>query len=1185
MRGTLSKTVLEQCRQLEVLDVANNQLDGLPDDVGTLRLKKLDVSNNGQFRLKPGNADALSARLQVLLIASNNLGSFPGAVLQLHALRELDLHDNGLADVPDRFSELPMLETINLSANRLASCPSTLTHLKKLQIANLSRNQMSSLTSAFCAALSSTLTSLELAGNRLGECVASETDCPFARLTAVASLDLTDNRIERLSPMFGLLTKLRSLKLEQNNITAMPVQLILLQTCLRELDLSANPLRELPPEYGYFSVEYGGLIPRIKLVGVALDAPASRHLAESDRALMRFLKEKARYAPPFAELRIGGGDGSQPSTPRGGGTAAIASPYDNDGDPNDLPMPRKRAPTATSPRGATVSSGSSASSLSRQASGALPPSQRAAAPLPGKSAASSASTASTGRAKAAVMQPAQLDLIDKTLDELLDTATQLNDAAQQEFDYIDAMRPFARTLGQLTRDALGVVRDATNNNDTDDVNARALAAAAVRLATAASTCAKATRERAAEASATTISDDLTPGQVAMQTSVDALASEANACKRAVAAARNVRPAAAPVVVRTPAVATQAPKPTPAPAPAPVAAPANDDVEIDEDEWSSLINMVDDAAAVASTPLKPTAAAAAKKASPPKKEEVVEEEPLEDLVPMSSYDEMYGVDNSSASTPSKPTRAVASPPPAVDNDDGDEFDNAGGSGGGDGDGEAPSFTIVVCGAGRAGKTALVTRLVKQYFEAEYEPTLDKDVYKKRIELAEGPVDLKIIDAAGVDENAAYRDQDYRSADGFIMTFSVVASETFKEMRNVVARQIAAAKGADLLRARKLPLVVVGTHADRNMGLRGVQRSDAAALARVLGAPYVEASSLDDLNCAEPFELLARRLAHGDSHEREQAVADEQQRAGMARAQGTRDGRRGLHRPTFIASQPTASSDRTSDASSLASKTPPVRTRMGANEGAQSQRFDSRAADESPLAVRRPVGAVAMPGMGGVGGGVDDALAAALARRGSAPTGGGGDAAPGRMGRAVSMRGPPSQLRTPTPTSPASRSPATLNRGQSVMLAAARADAAEASGPSLPPFGGVALQDPSFATGPISFQQQAMQASQPPDMYGELPLAPAARQQVVPLEQRPFFRNCSRQEAEAYLQASPDGTFLLRPSSQPRAKCTLSSRSYAGEIGHALISETDKGFHLETVEGYYSSIDELLRALPIDHDLIG
>jgi small GTP-binding protein len=1174
MRGVLSKSVLEQCRQLEVLDVANNQLDGLPDDCGTLRLKKLDVSNNGQFRLKPGNADALSARLQVLLIASNNLNVFPPAVLQLHALRELDLHDNGLADVPDRFSELPMLELINLSANRLASCPSTLTHLKKLQVANLSRNQMSSLTSAFCAALSSTLTSLELAGNRLGECAASETDCPFSRLTAVANLDLTDNRIERLSPSFGLLTKLRSLKLEQNNIAAMPVQLILLQTCLRELDLSANPLRELPPEYGYFSVEYGGLIPRIKLVGVALDSPASRHLAESDRALMRYLKEKARYAPPFAELRIGGG-GSLPSTPRGGSTSSVGF---DDGDPNDLPAPRMRAPTATSPRGATP--------LTKQVSGALPPSQRAAAPLPSRATSSTSTTASTaagGRSTkpaAVVMQPAQLDSIDKTLDELLDTATQLNDAAQQEFDYIDAMRPFARTLGQLTRDALGVVRDATNNNDTDDVNARALAAAAVRLASAASTCAKATRERAAEASATTISDDLTPGQVAMQSSVEALADEANACKRAVAAARSA--ARTPVAAPVPVVAAKSP-PAAAAVVAAVAPAASEDIEIDEDEWSSLINLVDDAAAVASTPMP----AAKKTVVSPRKQP--DPEPLEELdEPTTSYDEMYGVDNSK---PSKPTRAVAapaaaaSPVAAADDFDDDAGADDGGDGGG-GSGEVPSFTIVVCGAGRAGKTALVTRLVKQYFEAEYEATLDKDVYKKRIELPEGPVDLKIIDAAGVDENAAYRDQDYRSADGFVMTFSVVAVETFKEMRNVVARQIAAAKGADLLRARKLPLVVVGTHADRNMGLRGVQRSDAAALARVLGAPYVEASALDDVGCAEPFELIARRLAHGDSHEREQAVADEQQRAGMARAQGTRDGRRGLHRPTFIASQPSPASERASELASAATatRTPPVRARMGAGEGAQSQRFDSRA-DESPIAVRRPVGAVAMPGIGGGG---DDVLAAALARRGSgAPTSSSpNDSPPARMGRALSMRGPPSQLRTPTssPASPASRSPAQLNRGQSVMLMAARADTADSSSPSLPPFGGVALQNPSFATGPISFQQQAMQASQPPDMYGELPLAPAARSQVVPLEQRPFYRNFTRQEAESYLQASSDGTFLLRPSSQARAKCTLSSRSYAGEIGHALISETDKGFHLETVDGYYSSIDELLRALPIDHDLI-
>ena len=1156
--------VLEACRSLESLDVSNNQLDALPDDVGSLRLRRLDVSNNGHFRLKPGNADALAARLQQLLIASNNLGSLPGAVLQLHALRELDLHDNGLSDVPDRFSELPMLETLNLSANRLAQCPSTLTHLKKLQLLNVSRNQFTSLTAEFCAALSSTLTSLELAGNRLGECTAAA-ESPLARLTSVQLLDLSDNRIEKLSPSFGLMTKLRTLKLEQNCISQMPVQLILLQTNLRELDLSANPLRELPPEYGYFSVEYGGLIPRIKLVGVPLEPPASRMLAESDRALMRHLKEKARYHPPFAALRFNRTDSdADVDADADADAAAVASPRSAAARPMAHSQPERVAPALAK-----------TAALQRPAA-ALPP-------------------ASTG-ARAAVMLPAQVTEIRTTLDALLSAAAQLDDASQLEFDFTDAMRPHARKLGELTRDMLGMVRTATNNNETEDINARALAAAAVRLATAASAVAKATRERAAEASATEISDDLTAGQVAMQTTIKALVAEAETCKRAITAAQMaarvnasasahvpaaksmLSPRALATAGRTPSPA-QSPAPSPAPSPSPVRAaptaaakpkpvaaaaspvikaaakptpapPANtdgDDVHIDEDEWSSLLSMVDESAAVANEELPAVEQKAVEQKMPPKPNKPISAPaaaaPAREPEP-SSYEELYSADDAPADASSK----------AKD---------------GGGGGASKQFTVVVCGAGRAGKSALVARVCNGVFSADYEPTLDKDVYKKRIELDTGPVELKIVDTAGVDENAEYRDQDYRSADGFVMTFSVIDGDSFKDMRNVVARQIAAAKGADLLRARKLPLVVVGTHADRNMGLRAVQRSDAAALARVLGAPYVEVSALDDAFCVEPFRLLARRLAFGDAYNEEQAEADAKQVAGMTRAQSTRDGRRGLHRPTFIAEQPGAPGrggpDNIARSSDNVTRSQVLQTDDG-GDGAPAAAPAAAAG-----AVRRPVGAVAMPGIG-AGGGGGDALTAALARRAA------GD--PGRNPRAMSMRGPPSQLlRGPaaTPAPAPARSAGGAPRGQSMMgMTSLLSQRSEPE--SVPPFGGVALQTRAPAAAPV-----AAALVEAGDTYGQLPLAPAAKQQVA-LAERAFWRACNRQEAEAYLSASPDGTFLLRPSTQPRAKCVLSSRSYAGEVGHALIQESERGFHLETVSGYFTSIDELLRSLPIDHDLI-
>ena len=52
------------------------------------------------------------------------------------------------------------------------------------------------------------------------------------------------------------------------------------------------------------------------------------------------------------------------------------------------------------------------------------------------------------------------------------------------------------------------------------------------------------------------------------------------------------------------------------------------------------------------------------------------------------------------------------------------------------------------------------------------TLDKDSYKSTIDVGddEGPVNVTIVDCAGVDENAAFRDRDYRGAGMFfVITF--------------------------------------------------------------------------------------------------------------------------------------------------------------------------------------------------------------------------------------------------------------------------------------------------------------------------------------------------------------------------------------------------------------------------------
>lgn len=99
--------------------------------------------------------------------------------------------------------------------------------------------------------------------------------------------------------------------------------------------------------------------------------------------------------------------------------------------------------------------------------------------------------------------------IESSLGELRDAATGLDEAAAQMFDFVDDMRPFAQQVGVLTRSLLDRCRavfvlscrcglTAFFFSSVRKLSQKEIAQQAVKLASAASACAKATRARAAE---------------------------------------------------------------------------------------------------------------------------------------------------------------------------------------------------------------------------------------------------------------------------------------------------------------------------------------------------------------------------------------------------------------------------------------------------------------------------------------------------------------------------------------------------------------------------------------------------------------------------------------------------------------------------------------------------------------
>jgi len=106
-------------KDLQVLNVSNNQMTGIPAEIGQLRfLTTIDYSNN-------------------------QIDTMPNEIANLTNLVSLSLAGNLYREVPATLLQLPKLGTLNLSNNRLMKLPDNLAAWKNLQDLDLTGNPLS----------------------------------------------------------------------------------------------------------------------------------------------------------------------------------------------------------------------------------------------------------------------------------------------------------------------------------------------------------------------------------------------------------------------------------------------------------------------------------------------------------------------------------------------------------------------------------------------------------------------------------------------------------------------------------------------------------------------------------------------------------------------------------------------------------------------------------------------------------------------------------------------------------------------------------------------------------------------------------------------------------------------------------------------------------------------------------
>lgn len=140
---------------------------------------------------------------------------FPEPLLELTALKKLDLSFNKISKIPESISSLKKLKILNLRSNNILTLPKSIYHLESLE-------------------------ELNLHSNRIENMPESITNLKFLK-----TLKLTNNKLRILPEAIGDLKSLENLSLYGNDITFLPESIGKLPS-LKHLDIAHTKLKSLP---------------------------------------------------------------------------------------------------------------------------------------------------------------------------------------------------------------------------------------------------------------------------------------------------------------------------------------------------------------------------------------------------------------------------------------------------------------------------------------------------------------------------------------------------------------------------------------------------------------------------------------------------------------------------------------------------------------------------------------------------------------------------------------------------------------------------------------------------------------------------------------------------------------------------------------------------------------------------
>ncbi|KAM0949600.1 putative small GTP-binding protein [Dioscorea sansibarensis] len=162
----------------------------------------------------------------------------------------------------------------------------------------------------------------------------------------------------------------------------------------------------------------------------------------------------------------------------------------------------------------------------------------------------------------------------------------------------------------------------------------------------------------------------------------------------------------------------------------------------------------------------------------------------------------------------------------------------------------SFKILLIGDSGVGKSSLLLSFISDHVD-NLPPTIGVDFQIKHITVAGKKLKLTIWDTAGQERFRTLTSSYYRGAQGIILVYDVTRRETFTNLSDIWAKEIALhCTNQDCIK------VLVGNKVDK--ADRMVTREEGAALAQECGCLFVECSAKTRVNVDKCFEELALKI---------------------------------------------------------------------------------------------------------------------------------------------------------------------------------------------------------------------------------------------------------------------------------------------------------------------------------------